>query len=617
MLSYSTTKQMKSLKVRIALLSMGMLAGLAYEAFATDSNKPGIDPKAAQTAEPGSADAKAATPIAAAAKPEASVHPKSIEAKAPAAEETKAPASTGVKATKLDAVKKGHADKADQTKRRISIESHTAEIVNVPSDVADIFVADQEIADVVQNVVGVAYVYGKKPGNTTIFGQTKEGKAALMLDVQVTYNIGPLKRAIAASFPNERVNIVSTPTGIILEGDVGDPIVSRDIVNIAQRYIGDKDTIINSLGIKNSTQVMVSVKVVEVNRSVLHNFNINLAITDKIGDFAFGILTGRQPYTTVVGGAGDDGVAGFLRQNPPTDFGSIGGRLTSKHYPNLGINGIIDAMGKEGLTSILAEPNLVVLSGETAKVLLGGEFPYPVPQGNNSITVQFKQFGVQLDVTPTILSGNLINLHLRPEVSALDYTNAVDLSLGAGVAKVPALKTRRSETTVELASGSSLAIAGLLSNQMQNTLSQYPGLSELPVLGALFRSPNFQRSETELVIIVTPYLVSPVRDHDLATPMDNLQFSSFLGMILSGRLNNPRATPEKPMTGWTDYLAAGGDETQVSDVNFETNLADKAGSGLPTNDQSSGSNALLFNRPEYLGQGSGASLAGSAGFYTE
>ncbi len=354
----------------------------------------------------------------------------------------------------------------------------------------------------------------------------------------------------------------------------------------------------------------------EVSRTVLHQLNISLGVADQIGDFAFGILTGRPGFATGLNNPfTDNGNPGFIRASGKTPLGTIGGNLTSKHYPSLSVVGILDALNQEGLSTVLAEPNLIALSVKRP-TLVGGEYPFPVPQGNQSVTIQFKQYGVQLDVTPTVLSGNLINLHVRPEVSALDPANGTSVPLTNGsIETIPAIKTRRTETTVELASGSSLAIAGMLTNSLSNTLNEYPGLAELPVLGALFRSPQFTRAETELVIIVTPYLVEPVKNHDLMTGWDNLQYASFLGMILSGRLNNPRNSPEKPFDGFTSYLSDSGDAASVSDVSFETNLAD--GTGIPTNDQARDSHKNLFNRPEDLGQGSDVNLAGYAGFYTE
>jgi pilus assembly protein CpaC len=500
----------------------------------------------------------------------------------------------------------------DQKKRFLSLEQNSAEIVKIDKDVSEIFVANPEIADVTVNSPGVAYIYAKKPGSTTIFAGNKDGITKLNMEVQVTYNLGPLKRAIRGSHPNEHVIILSTPSGVILEGDVSSPQASKDIVNIAQRYIGEKDQVVNSLGITTPTQVYLEVKVAEVNRTAMHTLNISTATKANIGSFTFGVLTGRDPFSFVPGAVG--GIE-FNRPTGSSGLNTIGFRGHSGN--SFDISGLLDALGTEGLSTILAEPNLIALSGETAKVLVGGEFPYPVPQGNNTVTIQFKQFGVSLDFTPTVLSGNLINLHVRPEVSQLDPANGAKIVLAPGeIETIPALKTRRAETTVELASGSSLAIAGLFTNAISNTINEYPGLAQIPVLGALFRSSSFQKNETDLVIIVTPYLVEPVRNHSLQSPTDDLRFASFLGMILGGRLNRMVATPGHPYDGFTTHLAASSEVDPDVATDYETSLASSAEPGIPANDQSQVADKYAFNRPEDLSQGS-ENLAGPAGFYVE
>ena len=220
--------------------------------------------------------------------------------------------------------------------------------------------------------------------------------------------------------------------------------------------------------------------------------------------------------------------------------GSIGIRFADSATT---VAALIDALDQEGLASILAEPNLVAVSGETASFLSGGEFPFPVPQ-NQNITIEFKQFGISLAFTPTVLSNNLINLRVRPEVSQLDRTNSltfvVNTTSGATIT-VPALKTRRAETSIELGSGQSIAIAGLIQSDMANTLGSLPGLGDLPVIGALFRSTAFLKNQSELVITVTPYLIKPADNpHVLKLPTDSLKFASNLEMLFMQRLNRTK-----------------------------------------------------------------------------
>ncbi|MCW5700215.1 MAG: hypothetical protein KIT00_10280, partial [Rhodospirillales bacterium] len=221
------------------------------------------------------------------------------------------------------------------------------------------------------------------------------------------------------------------------------------------------------------------------------------------------------------------------------DMFSASGQI-SKHWST---NSWIDALEDEGLVSILAEPNLTAISGETASFLAGGEFPIMVPQGTNKITIEFKKFGVSLEFTPTILDSGRISLHVRPEVSSLSNDGAISVPIAGGQLQVPALKVRRAETTVELGSGQSFAIAGLLENSIAHNLHKFPGLGDVPVLGALFRSDDFQRDESELVIIVTPYVVRPVANAALALPTDGYIAPNDVQRLMYGKTerHNPTA----------------------------------------------------------------------------
>jgi pilus assembly protein CpaC len=278
------------------------------------------------------------------------------------------------------------------------------------------------------------------------------------------------------------------------------------------------------------TQVNLRVRVAEVSREVTKLFGINWEGIFSPGDFLFGLATGRA-FTTAGG-------LPFLR---PSDAGGLGNSLSGT-YSNgdVSVNGIVDALEREGLINVLAEPNLTALSGETASFLAGGEFPVPVGQDdNNNIEIQFKQFGVSLAFTPTVLSAGRISMRVRPEVSDLSDKGAIKLN----DLVIPALSTRRAETTVELGSGQSFAIGGLISNSTRNNLDKVPGLGDVPVLGPLFRSTRFQRSESELVIIVTPYLVAPVGGARLATPRDGLEDPSDLQRLIEGRLARRSVAP--------------------------------------------------------------------------
>lgn len=418
---------------------------------------------------------------------------------------------------------------AEKAQRTMSLEQDTAEIFKLDSEVTEIFVANPDIADIQLNSPKVAYVFGKKPGVTTVFATDAEGNTILALELNVTHNLRQLNHIIRGAYPDEQIRIQSSPAGIVLSGKVSSAQTAKNIENITSRYLGSNQLIVNNLNVSQPTQVYLKVKVAEVRRTVLDILNINWAsnVFGNSPDLSFGILTGRNPVANALTGDA------FSRS--PDALSSIGLR----HRGKTDVTSLIDALDKESLASILAEPNLVCMSGRTASFLVGGEFPFPVPQGDNNTTIEFKEFGISLSFTPTVLSNNLINLRVRPEVSDLSFDNAVTLPAtpAGGTFLIPSIVTRRAETSVELGSGDSLAIAGLFSNNIRNSMSELPGLADLPILGALFRSSEFQRDETELVIIVTVYVVNPVKEEDLSLPTDGLMHAHHMGTILLKRLN--------------------------------------------------------------------------------
>lgn len=520
MTSYSTARTMKTFKVKVFLISLGILIGLSYEAFA---------------------------------------------------------------------------------RKQMVLEQGTAEIIKFDGNVKEIFVADPTVADIQLNGAKAAYIYGKKTGATTIFASNKEGENILDMDVQVTHNLTSLKTAIRNAYPHESVKVTSIQNGIALEGDVSSPQVSKDIFNIAQRYLPGKETALNNMQITMPTQVYISVKVAEVKRTVLNQLDINWKATASIGSFTFGLLTGRDPLSNGV----------FSRAAEGTNLNSMGFRGT--HGSKVDITALIDALNQEGLSTLLAEPNLVAVSGETAKVLVGGEYPYTVPQDLGQVTIEFKPFGIGLDFTPTVLNQKLINLKVRPSVTALDFDTPVVINN----LKLPIIRGRSAETSIEMASGDSMVIAGLYSKEMTNTIKEFPGLGDIPVLGALFRSTQFQRDETELVIIVTPYLVRPVTGHNLQKPTDNLRFASQLEMILLNRLNsydhnnNPSDQPEST----TNDVAATLSEVSAEGVIYDQPLAAIVEEGEGPVGQRVEANRQAMLRPD--GPQAETALIGDAGFYTE
>jgi pilus assembly protein CpaC len=443
------------------------------------------------------------------------------------------------------------------------LEINDAEILHFDGDVAEIFIANPEIADVQLTNPHTAYVYAKAAGKTKLFATSTNGKEILKTEIQVIYDISQLKKMIAPFDPYGLVQIQSIPGAIILEGQVDSPKTAEEIRMIAAKFVTKptdpksnkggsvpEQTIINRLTIKSPVQVSLRVKIAEVSKGVFNKLGINWqAAFANIGKFNFAAITGRTPITAL-----PIDTQTVLSLVPSTDtirgittpVNSIGANFLNSHVD---INEVIDLLSQDGLVTILAEPNLMAISGETASFLAGGEFPYPVPQQLGNITIDFKQYGVSLAFTPTVLDGRMISMRVRPEVSELDPTNGIKLN---GI-DVPGILTRWAETSIELASGQTFAIAGLLLNTSRSSISAIPGLGDLPVLGALFRSNDFQRGDSELVILITPYLVEPASSKEMMLPTDNLEFATFVEQIFERRL-----VKEGPQKGKAPAFGPGG-----------------------------------------------------------
>jgi pilus assembly protein CpaC len=420
----------------------------------------------------------------------------------------------------------------------VVLEVRKGQLIRLPRPAAAVFVADPEVADVQAHSPTLVYVFGRRSGTTTLFAVDENEDVLLQREIVVEHHLSALQDVLREVAPEARIEVRSVDGGIILDGAVRDPVKAQELREIAGRYLGENETLINRVSVASPTQVNLRVRVAEVSREVTKLFGINWEAIFTPGDFLFGLATGRS-FTT-------GGGLPFLRG---TDVaGDVNSFFGNYSNGDVTINGIIDALEREGLVNVLAEPNLTALSGETASFLAGGEFPVPIGQDDDEITIEFKQFGVSLAFTPTVLSASRISLRVRPEVSELSEKGAIKL----GDLVIPALATRRAETTVELGSGQSFAIGGLISNSTRNNLDKVPGLGDVPVLGTLFRSTSFRRSESELVIIVTPYLVAPVASAQLATPRDGLEDPSDLERLIQGKLARTFPRP-----GQEPQLAAG------------------------------------------------------------
>ena len=398
----------------------------------------------------------------------------------------------------------------------------SGELVNIPGNMADIFISNDSIADIQLKSQRQLYVFGKAGGETTIYASNAAGDIIWAATVRVGSNIGSIDQMLALAMPEAKVNVATMGTNtVLLTGTVATPEDAADAQSLVEAYVGDGTNVISRLRMATPLQVNLQVRIAEVSRSVVRQLGVNLATVDTTGGFRFGI---GQGFTNGIPGFTPGGPAGlgvgFNKATPGgTDIPSKGTGSTIGATGNLlglDILSALDLAETQGLVSTLSQPNLTALSGETAEFLAGGEFPVPSSGGLGTTKIEYKNYGVSLSYAPTVLANGRISIRVRPEVSELSSQGAIIID---GF-QVPALVTRRAETTVELGSGQSFMIAGLLSNNSQNSIEKAPGLGDIPVLGNLFRSTTFQKGETELVIVVTPYLVKPVNAANIALPTD-------------------------------------------------------------------------------------------------
>jgi pilus assembly protein CpaC len=426
----------------------------------------------------------------------------------------------------------------ETSKDTVYLEASRGALIRLDRPAHTVFVSDPKVADIQVKSPRLVYLLGKTPGETTLIAVDESERVLTNRPVRITHNLTRLRSALKSMLPSRDFEVQSVDKSIIVTGSVDSPTDAADVRRMAERLVEKPEQVIMRMGVTAPTQVQLRVRVAEVSRDVLKQFGINWDALLSSGNFMFGLATGNP-----VSAAGS-----FLTRNNNTN--SLFGGFSNG---SIDINGLIDAMDDEGLITVLAEPNLTSMSGKPATFLAGGEFPIIVPGDENRVTIEFKQFGVSLAFTPTLLGQNRISLHVNPEVSQLSNTGAVEL----GGYSIPALTTRRAETTVELGNGQSFAIAGLLQNDIRHDIDKFPGLGDVPVLGTLFRSDRFQRNETELVIIVTPYVVRPTSGPLMASPTDGLTPPTDKDRVLHGRLYRPT-----PRTGDAEPVASAGTRTR-------------------------------------------------------
>jgi pilus assembly protein CpaC len=443
----------------------------------------------------------------------------------------------------------GHAARPSET---LNLSQGTGTLVRLSEPMSDVFVANDAIADVQVRSSTQLYVFGKGTGETTVYATSKGGHVVYSANVRVANNVGSLNEMLRLAMPEATIQATPMNNLVLLTGTVGSPDDVEVAQHLVENYVGANMSVVNRLRTATPLQVTLKVRIAEMNRSALKQIGVNLLNRDSGTGSLFGIGQGNPGTINVAKGPADP-ITGVTPQTViGATFNNIVGGTTLGlfgHILGTDLLGTLDLLQTDGLVTTLAEPNLTALSGETASFLAGGEFPIPVSQSLGAVTIEYKQYGVGLAFTPIVLGDGRISLRVRPEVSELSNEGSVKLNNFL----VPALTTRRAETTVELGSGQSFMIAGLLRKHDTNDITKAPFLGDLPILGALFRSTAYRRDETELVIIVTPYLSRPVSGQ-MVLPTDGYRMpddatAAFGGQSYTGvNRVTPTAVEAPPVT---------------------------------------------------------------------
>ncbi|WP_422021901.1 type II and III secretion system protein family protein [Pyruvatibacter mobilis] len=407
-----------------------------------------------------------------------------------------------------------------------------AAVVELPVDASDVLISNPEIADAIVRSARRTYLLGMEVGETNAFFFDQAGRQVLNLEIRVERDIDSLLGVLGRHLPSSRIDVEAINDNIMLTGIVPNAAASSKARDIAARFVGDPEKVLNMLAIEGKEQVLLKVTIAEMQRSLIKQLGIDLSAITSIGDLALRLNTANN----------------FSLQGQ-----SLGGLNTTPRNFGVGgsdlIDGAVAALERNGLLRTLAEPTLTAISGESANFLVGGEFPVPSDRDRNgNVRIEFKPFGVGLAFTPVVLSDGRISMKISTEVSELSSEGAFVSQGGTATdtegnvvqingITIPALRVRRAETAVELPSGGSLALAGLLQESTRQNIDGVPGAKDIPILGSLFRSRDYLNAETELVVIVTPYLVDPKNESDFVLPTDDQVPASDIDTILMGRLN--------------------------------------------------------------------------------
>jgi pilus assembly protein CpaC len=518
------------------------------------------------------------------------------------------------------------------TRQRLTLPLDKAAVVELDVDARDVLVSNPDLVDAVVRTPRRIFLLATKVGQTNAFFFDAQGKQILALDIRVEKDVVDLAGIMKSAMPNSSIQVQALNDSVVLTGQVASALESSRAADLAAKFTGDPKKVINMIGIAAGQQVMLKVRIAEMDRNIAKQFNVNVGAAAKIGGVPmvattsnpFGLMgralsdlsggqigqmcsgqffpqiTSSVAQTAAAATSLATGVTGAINGstpltgnasgsvtaiNPATGLPVTSGSITNTLTPinpgtggattgitgtqslsnSTGLNsslnttnpvcannaqGMLQALEQVGLVHMLAEPNLTAVSGETAKFLAGGEFPVPVSRDRDgNVTVEFKQFGVGLSFTPVVVAPGRISLQLSSEVSELSNTGSFLLAAGTQGLSIPALSVRRTQTTIELPSGGSFAVAGLLQHNTKQVIDGFPGVKDLPVLGALFRSRDFADDQTELVVLVSAYLVEPTSEAALSAPTDGFVAPSDPETLLLGRLNATyKKKDDKPLS---------------------------------------------------------------------
>ncbi len=404
-------------------------------------------------------------------------------------------------------------------------------VVDLPRDIKDVLVADPKIANAVVRSAQRAYIIGAAVGQTNIVFFDSTGQQIAAYDIAVKRDLNGVRAALKQTLPNSDIQIEGLGDSVMLTGTAASPIEAQQAGDLAARLAGGADKVVNSIAVRGRDQVMLKVTVAEVARSIVKQLGID--------------LSGSLNYGTAV--------VNFNNSNPFTAYGRAlvpGNSVQGSFGSTPSVQATIRAMESAGVVRTLAEPNLTAISGESATFIAGGEFPVPAGYSCDPVThvcntqISFKKFGISLNFTPVVLTEGRISLRVMTEVSELSNDNAITLTIGSGNSlTIPSVKTRRAETTLEIPSGGAMAMAGLIAEQTKQAVNGLPGLAQLPVLGSLFRSRDYVNNQTELMVLVTPYVVRAVAQKDLSRPDDGFAAASDPQSDLLGSINRIYGVP--------------------------------------------------------------------------